>query len=90
MRHYYDVYSLLRRPEVQAFIGTDAYQAHKARRFRGGDERDLTKNPAFQLKDPHTRSAYQKAYDLSGALYYAGRPTFDEILAEIGRWADRL
>ena len=29
MRHYYDVYSLLRRPEVQAFIGTEAYKAHK-------------------------------------------------------------
>ena len=29
MRHYYDVYSLLKRPEVQAFIGTDAYNAHK-------------------------------------------------------------
>ena len=43
MRHYYDVYSLLRRLEVQAFIGSDAYQAHKSRRFRGGDERDLTK-----------------------------------------------
>ena len=24
MRHYYDIYALLRRPEVQAFIGTDA------------------------------------------------------------------
>src|SRR5262249_37154891 len=41
MRHYYDVYSLLKRPEVQSFIGTDAYQVHKARRSRGGDERDL-------------------------------------------------
>ena len=26
MRHYYDVYSLLKRPEVQEFIGTDAYK----------------------------------------------------------------
>jgi hypothetical protein len=26
MRHYYDVYSLLQRPEVQAFIGTGAYK----------------------------------------------------------------
>ena len=24
MRHYYDVFSLLKRPEVQAFLGTDA------------------------------------------------------------------
>src|SRR5215470_10739094 len=29
MRHYYDIYELLRHPEVQKFIGTDAYKAHK-------------------------------------------------------------
>ena len=52
MRHYYDVYSLLRLPEVQDFVGTDAYREHKAKRFRGGDERDLTKNQAFLLEDP--------------------------------------
>jgi Nucleotidyl transferase AbiEii toxin, Type IV TA system len=33
MRHYYDVYSLLRRPEVQSFIGTVDYKAHKASDF---------------------------------------------------------
>src|SRR6266853_5178640 len=27
MRHYYDVYSLLQRPEVRAFIGTEPYKA---------------------------------------------------------------
>jgi hypothetical protein len=26
MRHYYDIYELLRQPEVQRFIGTDAYK----------------------------------------------------------------
>ena len=34
MRHYYDACSLLERPEVQAFIGTDAYKAHQAQRSR--------------------------------------------------------
>jgi Phage integrase family/Nucleotidyl transferase AbiEii toxin, Type IV TA system len=29
MRHYYDVHNLLKRPEVQEFIGTDAYKEHK-------------------------------------------------------------
>jgi hypothetical protein len=90
MRHYYDVYSLLKRPEVQEFIGTDAYKEHKAKRFRGGDERDLTKNQAFQLKDPKTRAAYEKAYNATSALYYAAKPTLDEILAEIGKYADQL
>jgi len=90
MRHYYDVYSLLKRSEVQEFIGTDDYKEHKAKRFRGGDERDLTKNEAFHLKDPETRAAYERAYDVTSALYYSGRPTLDEILAEIGKRADRL
>ncbi|MGH9810231.1 MAG: nucleotidyl transferase AbiEii/AbiGii toxin family protein, partial [Terriglobia bacterium] len=26
MRHYYDIYSLLQRPEVQKFIGTEEYK----------------------------------------------------------------
>jgi len=71
MRHYY-VYSLLQRPEVQEFIGTDAYKAHKARRFRQGDEPDPTKNEAFILSDPATRDAYRAAYETTSALYYGG------------------
>ena len=58
--------------------------------FRGGDERDLTKNQAFHLRDPETRAAYEKAYNATSALYYADKPRLDEILAEIGKWADRL
>ena len=90
MRHYYDVWSLLQRPEVQSFIGTDEYKAHKARRFRPDDNPDLTKNEAFILSDPATRDTYEKAYDATGGLYYAGKPTFKEILDTIGSWADRL
>jgi nucleotidyltransferase AbiEii toxin of type IV toxin-antitoxin system len=90
MRHYYDVYSLLQRPEVQAFIDTDDYKAHKARRFRQGDNPDITKNEAFILSSPEARAAYQKAYDATSALYYSGKPTFEEILKEIGTWAERL
>jgi hypothetical protein len=90
MRHYYDVYGLLQRPEVQAFIGTDAYKEHKERRFPRADERDLTKNQAFHLTDPATRAAYEQAYNATSALYYAGKPTLEEILAAIGKWADRM
>jgi len=46
MRHYYDVYSLLQRSEVQAFIGTDEYKAHKARRFRRADNPNIAQNEA--------------------------------------------
>ena len=90
MRHYYDAYSLLQRPEVQAFIGTDAYKTHKKERFRQGDDPDITNNQAFVLSDPEARAAYTKAYDATSALYYSGKPTFDQILKEFATWAKRL
>jgi hypothetical protein len=90
MRHYYDAYSLLQRSDVQKFIGTDAYKAHKRKRFRPSDEPDLTKNEAFFLSAPKMRDAYRKAYEATSALYYAGRPSFDDILAGFAKWADRL
>jgi Nucleotidyl transferase AbiEii toxin, Type IV TA system len=89
MRHYYDVYSLLRTPEVQKFVGTEAYKAHKAKRFRPGDNHNIAKNQAFVLSDPATRAEYERAY-ASTALYYGDKPTFAEILKQIGDWADRL
>jgi len=64
MRHYYDVYSLLDRPEVQSFIGTDDYTAHKDRRFRSLDNKNIAKNEAFILSDPETRKAGLFSYGL--------------------------
>jgi Nucleotidyl transferase AbiEii toxin, Type IV TA system len=90
MRHYYDVYRLLQCPEVQQFIGTDAYNEHKEKRFPRADEHDLTKNRAFHLEDRETRAAYEKAYKATSALYYAGKPSLEEILAAFGRWTDRM
>jgi len=90
MRHYYDIYGLLRRPDVQGFIGTEAYKAHKSKRFRGGDNPNIAQNQAFILADPETRKAYAKAFTESTALYYGDKPTFEQILAEIGTWIDRL
>lgn len=90
MRHYYDVYSLLRRPEVKAFVGTDAYKAHKAKRFPRADNQNIAQNEAFVLSDPQTRKAYAKAYADTSALYYGDPPTFDQILTEIAAWSDRL
>jgi hypothetical protein len=90
MRHYYDVHGLLQRPEVQAFIGTDAYKAHKTKRFRSGDNPNIAENQAFILTDPETRKAYAKAFTESSALYYGDTPSFEQILAEIGIWIDRL
>jgi hypothetical protein len=90
MRHYYDVHGLLQRPEVQAFIGTDAYKAHKSKRFRTGDNPNIAENQAFILADPETRKTYADAFAESSALYYGDIPTLEQILAEIGKWIDRL
>jgi Nucleotidyl transferase AbiEii toxin, Type IV TA system len=90
MRHYYDIWSLLKRSDVQNFIGTKAYNVHKQTRFRRDDNQNIRANEAFLLTDAETRALYAKAYDDSSALYYADRPSFDEILAEIGNWASRL
>jgi hypothetical protein len=90
MRHYYDIYSLLRHPDVQAFIGTADYQAHKKKRFRGNDNPNIAQNQAFILADPETRELYAKAFAESSALYYGDKPTFEQILQEIGIWIDRL
>lgn len=90
MRHYYDACSLLRRSDVQAFIGTGAYEAHKKKRFRPADDPDITRNQAFILADPTIRELYAKAYAESTALYFGEKPTFEEILGEIGKSAGRL
>ena len=64
MRHYYDVYCLLDRPEVQAFVGTDEYKAHKARRFRQGDNQVIAQNEAFLLSDSTTHESDSTTHEL--------------------------
>jgi hypothetical protein len=90
MRHYYDVFCLLDDPDVQAFIGTPAYLAHKEQRFRTGDDSDIARNPAFALDDAGTRAAYARAYTGTRALYYRDQPPLEAILDRIGRDAGRL
>jgi hypothetical protein len=90
MRHYYDVYSLLQDPTVQAFNGTQAYLDHKAKRFPKADNPVIAENEAFLLSDAGVRQKLQTAYAASGALYFRGQPDFDEILARIAEWAPRL
>ncbi len=90
MRHYYDVYCLLDDDRVQAFVGTDAYHAHKAKRFPRADEIELSKNAAFLLKDVTVRSAFETAYHSTGALYYRSQPAFSEVLERIHENLNRL
>lgn len=90
MRHYYDVYELLQRPEVQQFIGMEEYKQHKQSRFCQGDNQNIAENEAIILSDTKTRALYAEAYEKSSALYYANRPSFEQILAEIGKGAEKL
>ncbi|RTL17123.1 MAG: nucleotidyl transferase AbiEii/AbiGii toxin family protein [Rhodocyclaceae bacterium] len=90
LRHYYDLYCLLAHPEVLAFIGTPDYEARKRQRFRGGDELNIARNPAFTLSDPTVRERYQRKYEETAGLYYAGQVPFAAILARIAEHIDRL
>jgi|SRR5579872_919783 len=90
MRHYYDVHELLQRPEVQKFVGTEEYKQHKQKRFRQGDNQNISENEAFLLSDANTKALYARAYERSSALYYGSKPTFEQMLAEIKKWVGKL
>lgn len=90
MRHYYDVSCLLDEPEVQAFIGTPEYQAHKEKRFRAGDNPVIADNEAFLLYNPSVRREYEEAFQATKTLYYKTQPSFDEIMDKIREQTNRL
>ncbi len=90
LRHYYDVYCLLDDTGVQAFIGTEAYVAHKNARFPTADNKVIAKNAAFSLPDDTMRERFARAYAATAALYYRGQPSLDAILGKIREFADRL
>lgn len=91
MRQYYDVYSLLGNEEVQQFIGTDAYLAHKEKRFPKDDFAiPVNENEAFLLNDPAVREKLKKRYEGTKALYYKGQPLFDDVMNRIREFLDQL
>ena len=91
MRQYYDVYSLLRDDKVKTFIGTEEYQIHKVNRFPSKDyEIRIADNEAFLLKNPELRERFIERYKKTAKLYYKGQPDFNELLAEIGKWVEKL
>lgn len=90
LRHYYDIFCLLENEEVRNFIGTDEYKAHKEKRFRRDDNRDLTQNEAFLLHKSETRDLYEAKYQETSAIYYQGQVSFDRILNRIQDYASKL
>jgi hypothetical protein len=84
MRQYYDVYCLLGNSDVQEFIGTTEYLAHKKTRIKGADkEIPLHQHPALLLNDPLIRSSFKNRYLSTSKLYYNGQPDFEDIISRI-------
>lgn len=90
LRHYYDVYNLLKMDRVQKFIGTDEYKEHKSRRFRKDDEMNLLKNEAFILSDPKERYFFQSEFKKTRSLYFGIQPSLEEILKSMRKWLSKL
>ena len=91
MRQYYDVSRLLNLEEVQQFIGTPEYNAHKQARFPAKDlEISIQENEAFRLSDPELRDRYRKRYESTASLYYKGQPDFEEVLGVIKSYLEEL
>jgi hypothetical protein len=91
MRQYYDIYSLLADPQVQKFLGTDAYLQHKQKRFPVSDFTiPINKNQAFLLDDEIVRARFKQRYQSTEALYYNGQPDFEDIMQRIREYANKL
>lgn len=91
MRQYYDVARLLDHPDVQEFIGTPEYHAHKNERFPVKDKKiSIKENEAFLLSDPALRALFRKRYQETASLYYKGQPDFDSLLDKILASVERL
>lgn len=91
MRQYYDIFQLLKRKDIQDFIGTEENHDHKEAWFRATDkEIPLSENPAIFLPDEKIREAFRKRYKDSKQLYYKGQPDFDEAIEFIQSFATRL
>ncbi|SKB62370.1 Nucleotidyl transferase AbiEii toxin, Type IV TA system [Parapedobacter luteus] len=91
MRQYYDVYCLLEQPEVQEFLGTDAYHAHKSIRFPQADlEIPIQENEAFLLRSSAQRDRFRQRYREAASLYYKGQPDFDVLLDRIGQYLHKF
>ncbi len=91
MRQYYDIARLLDHADVQAFMGTPDYHAHKNERFPAKDkEIPIAENEAFLLSNPVLRSQFRKRYEETASLYYNGQPDFDSLLDKIKESIEKL
>ena len=89
IRHYYDLYQLIDRADVQQFIGTTEYDDFKKERF-GSDDTRVANSDALKLTDSVDRALFEKEYTRSASLYFKGRPSLAEILDRMAKDMSRL
>ena len=89
IRHYYDLFQLIERSDVQSFIGTQEYEDFKKERF-GTDDTKISNSEALTLQSRPDREIFEKEYLRSAPLYYKGRPTLQEILDRMAKDLNRL
>lgn len=90
LRHYYDIYKLLENQRVLDFVGSVNYLEHKNLRFRSQDEIIIKNNPAFSIEGAETRQRYSQEFLKKSSIYFGKQPTFEEIIARIQQYIDRL
>jgi predicted nucleotidyltransferase component of viral defense system len=81
LRHYYDVFQLLEKTEVHAFIGTDEYNRVKNARFSQADRNTPITAP-FELSSDDLK-LFEAEYERTRSLYYNGQPPLRDILDRI-------
>lgn len=89
IRHYYDLYQLIERKDVQNFIGTPEYLSFKKEHF-GREDLRVSNSDAFRLSKPEDKKTFEIEYGRSESLYFKGRPSLAEILTRLKRDLDRL
>jgi hypothetical protein len=91
MRHYYDVYCLLKMPDVQEFLETPGYKKRKNERFPKIDNPEqLQSNPAYSLENKADFELFKSGFESTKNLYYKGQPSFDELIIQITKFRNKL
>ena len=88
MRHYYDVYCLLKVEEVLAFTHTQEFISYR-KQIASHISHDIpcAKNEALLLSNPDDLATFTTEYKLKESMYYQGQPDFEQVIAAIRKWA---
>ena len=87
VRHYYDVYCLLKDAGVKSFAETAEFETYRQKRFPAADfVIPLSENQAFLLHDQEDFDSLKKDYAAERSFYHRGQPKFEEVVSAIREW----